>query len=90
MTDPNQFFDFFNLYFNEIIGNTVLGVGIGFIIIVIAGLRFNMPQQVIRVFVGLWALVVAFYVNLLILYIVVLLIYGYWFYLALANRMERG
>ena len=55
MVNPNNFFDLYQVFVNELIGDVNLAIIIGLIIIIYVCIRMRMPFQVPMVFAVLWA-----------------------------------
>jgi len=55
MVDVNNYFNFYDIFVNELIGNIWLAFFVGLIIIYIGSVRANMPQEITIMFSVLWA-----------------------------------
>lgn len=90
MISPTTYLDLYDIFFNEIIGDILLGVIVGLLIIWISSLKKNMSLQLALYFAILW-LSVVFIGNrgLIIVWVLVVLGVGYTFYYNISKAIGR-
>lgn len=74
--DVSNFLDFFDLWFNEIVGDTTLGFMLGLLLILGVGIKLKINNKVILLLAGLWALLVSVELSLWAVYTMLILIIG--------------
>jgi hypothetical protein len=91
--EDNMTYEVFNiqdLYFNQIIGDVTLGLIVGCIILTIMSMKFKIPFQVIIGICALWSLIVyTAYLQLTLLYMLIILAASGLFYFAIAERIGK-
>lgn len=85
-----NFFDFQDIIFNEIIGDTWLTVFIGLLAIIFFGLKCKIPAEAITSLCLVWIMAVyATYTGMTILWIAAVLIAGISCFIAIAKAINR-
>lgn len=91
MIDQTNYLDAGNLIFNELIGDVMLALFVGYIIIGIMGVNSKLPWQLLLLNCLLWTMLVfAFNTGLLILWVASVGIAGVSFYFTLSKLINRG
>lgn len=89
MVDITNFLDFYNLYFNELIGDIFLGVIVGLIIVILLTIKFKMPFKVSLLFGLIWLAIVFEATGLEIIWVFVVLAVGGISYYAISRIFNR-
>lgn len=88
--DVNNFLDLKDILINELVGDTMLFVIVGIVLIWIVALRFKMPMEVAALMTAFFVLILGFTTNLLILKVLVVLAIAVIFYMMYARYLRRG
>lgn len=90
MVNQNNFFDLWDIFANELIGDATLTIFIGLIVIVMMGLRSKTPYQVIILYVVLWfgAVYSVLLSNFNVVWVFLLLFVGLLFYFRIVKIMN--
>lgn len=91
MISPTTYLNLYDIFFNEVVGDILLGVIVGLIIIWIGAAKRNMSFQLVGFFGILW-LCVVFIGNkgLIIVWMIAVLTAGTPYYYSLAKALGRG
>lgn len=88
--DINNYLDFYDIFFNELMGDIFLGIIIGLIIVWFLSSKFKMPYQLSILFGLLWMMIVfAANTGYTIIWVFVVLIVGAMFYYAVNKLISR-
>ncbi len=89
MVIQNNFFDLWDIFVNELIGDVWLTIIIGIIVLIFLSLKFRIPYEVTTVFAVIW-LSIAYAATLIksVWVILVLLVAGLFFY-RVSQILER-
>ena len=90
MVNQNNFFDLWDIFANELIGDATLTIFIGLILIVILALKSKTPYQVIILYVVLWfgAVYSVLLSNFNTIWVFLLLFVGLLFYFRIVKIMN--
>ncbi len=89
MVNPENVFDFYDIFVNEVIGDLWLTIIITFIIVNVFAIKKKVPFEVITMFDLL--ILAAFFsrvTSLTIIWVFIVLFVGVQFYLTLAKKLE--
>ena len=89
MVNPENVFDFYDIFVNEVVGDLWLTIIIAFIMVNIFAIKRKVPYEVIIMFDVL--LLAAFFsrvTSLTIIWVFIVLFVGVQFYLAMAKKLE--
>lgn len=86
--DQTQYFDLYQVVVNEIIGDVLLAVIIGLVVIVFLSIKKKMPYELSILFAMLWLVVIFSETNLIIIWTFVVLGVGLMFYFAVSKAIE--
>lgn len=90
MIDNTNYFDFGNLWFNELVGDFWLGTFIGLIVVVIACIKIKTPYPVTIMLCMLWiGAVFSYNTTALILWVFLVLFVGTVFYYSMGKFISR-
>lgn len=90
MIDATNYLDLGNLFFNELIGDVMLALFVGYILIAILGANSKFTWQVMALHCLLWTCIVfAFNTGLLVLWVFAVLIAGVSFYYTMSKLINR-
>jgi len=87
--NPNDYFNLYDIFVNELIGDIWIAILICLIIIYLVSAKYNFPFQ-LSVLIGLLFLSIMYAITYLqIIWVVVLLIAGGFFYWQLAQKVNK-
>ena len=85
------FFDLKTLYFSELIGDTWLGIAIGCIIISFIAIKNKIPYEILIMLNILWILIIYATINgFTLLWILIVLLAGFYLYYQISKTIRRG
>ncbi len=87
--DLTRYFDFKDIYFNELIGDVWLGVFIGILLILIICIKNRIPANVIILLETIWLGAVFAATNLLIIWAYMVLVVGIIAYYTISKIIQR-
>lgn len=85
----DNMFDLGNLFFNELVGDVMLGILLGLFIVWFLSVAFKMPKEASLSLSILWILIVFIYTQLNILIVFVTLFVGVLFYYTLSKLINK-
>lgn len=92
MVNQSAYFDLYDVWVNELVGDILLFVIVGLLVVIYLSIKTNMPYQLTILFSSLWVLVVFSVATetLLIMYILTILVIGGGFYYIYSKLLRRG
>ena len=84
-----DYFDFWNILRNELIGSTIMFIVIGIILIIIISKIKNLFSQTTIMLVGLWLCVIFIKTQLMILWLLTVLCCGLVFAQGISTTLKR-
>ena len=87
--NPENFFDFYSIIVNEIIGGVILTTIIGIFLLTILGIKSKMPLEVIIIFNMLWLLIIFSQTTIYVVYAYTVLFVGALFYFMMKNVVRN-
>lgn len=89
--DTQTFFDLKTLYFSELIGDTWLGIAIGCLIISFIAIKNKVPFEIVILLNVLWVLIVyATIEGFTLLWILIVMLAGFYIYYEMSKIIRRG
>ena len=85
----DEFFDLYDVFANELVGDTNLFVILGNIVISFLAVKFKMPYPIIILINLLWLSTIFAHTNQLVLWVIVGLVVGILFYYAFSRFWKR-
>ncbi len=90
MISPTTYLDLYDIFFNEIVGDLVLGIIIGLLLIWINSAKQNMSLQLSLFFAILFLSIVFLETRMAFLWLLVVTAVGVTFYYKLSKLVSRG
>ena len=88
--DATNYLDIGNLYFNEIVGDVMLGLIIGLMVTIIYAAKFKIQGEITLALCMIWiAACFSYSYSLILFWMFVVLFVGCAFYFALSKTLER-
>ncbi len=89
MVIQNNYFDLFDIFVNELIGDIWLAIIIGIIVMFFLSIKFKLPYQVSVLLCLLWLMIVFAATFLDIIWVFIILTIAFLFYYRIKQGFER-
>lgn len=90
MINPSNFFDLYDIFVNELIGDVWLAIILGLIVIWILTIKAKMPFELSLLFGVLFLAIFFAETNFLIIWVFIVLLIGGLFYWMVSKAMDRS
>ncbi len=90
MVNQDNFFDLWDIFANELIGDVWLFIILGLILIWFLSIKFKMPYQLSVLFGMLWLVIIFAETQIYIIWVFVVLYIGTSFYFMYSRGLRRG
>ncbi len=84
-----NYFDFYDILFNQIIGDVWLGLIVGLLVWTILGIKAKMPMPIIFIFDALWLIIVSVETEIWVIYVYTIFFLGVLFYYMISSFIGR-